>query len=142
MGILSDVFIALPDQITMEVLAHGPMGRLEAVEGKGLFPSSVLELWQIIDPSKESPSRRLELLDIAREQGDHIIYLIPGPVVSAIAFADNDRIREIEVAWLYRGTPPPPDPLDGILKDWFEEFIRLLKRAHRRGLNAYVWLCP
>lgn len=44
MGVLSDVFIASPDQLTVEILEHGPIGRLPSVEGKRLFPDDILKL--------------------------------------------------------------------------------------------------
>jgi hypothetical protein len=142
MGVLSDVFIGSPDQITEEVGIHGPSGRLQAVEGKGLLPGSFLKLWEIVDPVIGEPSRTLGKLEVVRRDGDCMIYSLPNRLVAAMAGADLDRIRQVKTVWLYGGKPPPPDPLDGIVKDWYEEFVDLLRDAHLRGLNVYVWLSP
>jgi hypothetical protein len=142
MGVLSDVFIAFHGELTEDVFASGPMGRLTSVEGKGLFPDSIAKLWKIFDPAGFEPFGPEWIIENPTGDDEHTIYQIPTPLVAGIARASDERIREVEVAWVYDGTPPQNHPLDGLVPDWFEEFVDLLKQAHAQNRNAYVWMSP
>jgi hypothetical protein len=139
MGILSDVFIAGPHELTDEVFNEGPIGRLPSVEGKGLFPTSVAKLWRVLDPEAAEPFAKHWIIENAGTNPECEIYRIPAPIVAGIAQASNERLREIEIAWIYDGTAPPADLLKGIT-NWFEEFVDLLKEADAQKLGAYVWM--
>jgi hypothetical protein len=112
------------------------------VESKGLLPNSIAELWKILDPARAEPFTKAWIIENETIDNENTIYQIPCTFVTAVAQASEDRIRAIKLDWLYGGRTPRPDPLDGIVKDWFDEFIDLVREASKLQINVYVWLCP
>jgi hypothetical protein len=140
MGILSDVFIARASEITRETFERGPAERFPTVEGKGLLPDSFAELWRVLDAKTAEPFARHWIVNGASPDSECQIFSLPPVFVACVAEASELALSQAKTAWYYHGKPPPADPLDGIVKDWFDEFVELLKNAHEQEISAFVWV--
>lgn len=146
MGVLTDVFVASQGQLIAklaEVFTEGPEGHFLHVEGKGLTYYEIRNLWKIAVPVNQYyPDHQILLENCYCEDDGKSISQIPPDLVLAIAAADETQLAQIKLEWFYRGVPPKPDPMDGILPDWFDEFVELLKHAVAQKSRVYVWECP
>jgi hypothetical protein len=101
-GILSDFFVAAPDQITEEHFRRGPAGTYPTVQAKRFTPVEMVELLQVVRPDHPGGAtgqRHAFPLVLTCPSGEAWVVSCPADLRDALAEASADDLIRYASRW-------------------------------------------
>ena len=100
MGILSDFFLATPDQLSQLDISRGPVTTLPTVQARRIDLVKLATLQEVIEQSA-SFGELVGALDSSMEGDEDGPWVVPvsQSIVSALATANDDELAQFATAW-------------------------------------------
>jgi len=106
MGVLTDFFVAAPNEIDDAIVVAGPADRFKTVEAKGADDISLTSLNGIVtgrnfevDGGFDTLLAEVESISAASEEDGPWLFRAPQALVAGLAAADEPRLDDINEAW-------------------------------------------
>ena len=138
---LTDFFLATPDQLTELDSLPGPTGTLPTVQARRVDLVKLATLQELIEHA-EPFDELVDALDSSMKGDEDGPWILPVPhtIVSALAAADDDRLAQLAAAWA--------DTDEWIADGGTARDLRLLlvqlsqlARQTTTGKTLWVWIC-
>ena len=141
MGILSDFFVATPEDLKRLDLSRGPAGVFPTVQAKRVDPVKLATLQAVVEGGSDI-GELITAIDAAMlgdEEGPWLV-TVPPSVTSALAGADSAGLSRLAASWAATeewvadgGTAANLSPFVAQLGE--------LARAASPGRSLYLWIC-
>jgi hypothetical protein len=142
MSLISDFYVAPPEQAARYDTDRTSVPDFERVEFKGLTCDECANLWAILQQSEPTPEHQDAFESVlVVDGGQRLINRFPGDFVTRLAALDDSSSATAAEKWIQTGELAYMSCEASDVLPIIEALSRLARSAEQSGRALYLWMC-